>query len=147
MKLVAIPESGDLPSDVGSYDMLDAILSMTRSQYESAGFAPPWCGYIAVREAQPVGTCGFKSQPTGGKVEIAYFTFPEYEGRGAATWMAQKLVQIARTCDPGVQVIAQTLPEEGASTAILRKLKFELAGSVEHPEDGTVWEWLLDAPE
>jgi hypothetical protein len=40
-------------------------------------------------------------------------------------------------------VFAQTLPEENASTAILKKLGFTLVGSVQHPDDGTVWEWEL----
>ena len=40
-------------------------------------------------------------------------------------------------------VFAQTLPEESASTSILRKLGFRLLGRVEHPEDGPVWEWEL----
>jgi hypothetical protein len=42
-----------------------------------------------------------------------------------------------------VTVAAQTLPEENASTSILKKLKFSFVGSVEHPEDGLVWEWQL----
>ena len=55
--------------------------------------------------------------------------------------MASALVDIAAQSGPGLLVKAQTLPEESASTAVLRKLDFELLGPVEHPEDGTVWEW------
>lgn len=40
---------------------------------------------------------------------------------------------------------SQTLPEENASTSILKKLGFRLVGTVEHPEDGPVWEWELPA--
>jgi hypothetical protein len=42
-----------------------------------------------------------------------------------------------------VTVAAQTLPEENASTSVLQKLRFRLVGSVEHSEDGLVWEWQL----
>jgi len=35
------------------------------------------------------------------------------------------------------------LPEENASTSVLKKLRFRLVGTVEHPEDGLVWEWQL----
>lgn len=42
-----------------------------------------------------VGTCGFKSSPDQGRVEIAYFTFPDFEGRGLATAMAGELLAIA----------------------------------------------------
>jgi hypothetical protein len=44
-----------------------------------------------------------------------------------------------------VTVTAQTLPEENPSTSVLRKLNFRMVGSVEHPEDGLVWEWQLSA--
>jgi [ribosomal protein S5]-alanine N-acetyltransferase len=41
-------------------------------------------------------------------------------------------------------VTAQTLPEDNASTRVLRKLGFVLKGSVIDPEEGTVWERLFD---
>ena len=41
------------------------------------------------------------------------------------------------------QVIAHTLPEEGPSPVILRKLGFEWMGEIVHPEDGPVWKWRL----
>jgi hypothetical protein len=34
-----------------------------------------------------------------------------------------------------------TLPELNASGALLKKVGFTLEGCVEHPEDGTVWQW------
>jgi ribosomal-protein-alanine N-acetyltransferase len=40
-------------------------------------------------------------------------------------------------------VTAQTLPERNASHRILGKLAFRHLGIVDHPEDGTVWEWRL----
>ena len=57
--------------------------------------------------------------------------------------MASELIRLALDKMPTVTVAAQTLPEENASTAVLRKLRFRLVGSVEHPEDGLVWEWQL----
>jgi len=35
------------------------------------------------------------------------------------------------------------VPEENASTRILRRLGLQLLGPVEDPEDGTVWRWVL----
>jgi hypothetical protein len=55
--------------------------------------------------------------------------------------MAQQLVALAAETDPAVLVFAHTLPQENASTAILRKLRFTLKGAIEHPEDGVIWEW------
>lgn len=114
--------------------------------YAKVGFVPPWTGYLALDAATCVGTCGFKSPVQEDRVEIAYFTFPEYEGRGYATRMAQALVALAAEARPGVLVTAQTLPAEGASTSLLKKLGFQRAADVQHPEDGLVWEWHYPAP-
>jgi len=51
------------------------------------------------------------------------------------------LVNIAKEHQPQPLVFAQTLPEENASTSILKKLGFRWKGTVEPPEEGTVWEW------
>lgn len=99
----------------------------------------PWAGYFAEEEGTLVGSCAFKTPPQAGEVEIAYFTFPDYEGRGIATRMAQWLVDIA--INNQVVAKAQTLSEENASTHILKKLGFVFTGPVIHPEDGKVWEW------
>jgi [ribosomal protein S5]-alanine N-acetyltransferase len=119
------------------------VLAAMARLYEAAGFVRPWIGYLALEGGACVGTCAFKSAPRDGSVEIAYFSFPGNEGRGVATRMAAALIAMARRADPQVAIKAQTLPEENASTAVLRKLGFEQVGVVEHPEDGTVWEWRL----
>ena len=87
--------------------------------------------------------CGQTSYKVGNSVEMAYFTFPGFEKRGIATGMAQGLVAIARKCDPSVKIIAHTLAEENASNHILKKVGFVLSGTIDHPEDGKIWEWSL----
>lgn len=119
------------------------VLEGTANLYETTGFMPPWVGYLADRDGDVVGACAFKSPPQDGRVEISYFTFPEYEGRGIGAEMARQLVQLAQQADPALAVIAQTLPREGASTRILRKLGFRFEAEIEHPEDGRLWQWLL----
>jgi ribosomal-protein-alanine N-acetyltransferase len=113
--------------------------------YESVGWNFPWVGYLAFEDDACVGTCAFKAAPKNDAVEIAYHTFPGHEGSGIATRMAERLRSIAgRARPPGaprICVTAQTLPEENASTRVLRKLRFVLKGSVIDPEEGTVWEW------
>ncbi len=121
---------------------LDACTS-TASLYQKAGFSPPWIGYLALCDSDVVGTCAFTAAPVAGRVEIAYFTFPPFERRGIATGMATQLIAIARAAYPEIEVFAQTLPERNASNSILKKLRFELAGQVNHPEEGRVWEWRL----
>ena len=144
MELIAIKEDEELAKTITSTppvatDVVDAMKQL----YNLVGFEPPWIGYFAVEDATCVGTCGFKSPPQDNRVEIAYFTFPEYEGRGVATRMAKGLIRMAIEQTPGVTVAAQTLPEENASTSILRKLNFRRVDIIEHPEDGMVWEWHL----
>ena len=128
---------GSLPELTGE------VFRSTAEHYRKVGFDEPWIGYLAVSEETPVGTCGFKSPPQDGRVEIAYFTFPAFEGRGFASAMAAGLVAIARQHGPSVVVAAQTLPERNASHRVLEKLGFRHVETIEHPEDGTVWEWKL----
>ena len=119
------------------------VLEGTVHLYEAGGFHPPWVGYLADRDGDIVGACAFKSPPQDGRVEIAYMTFPEFEGRGIASEMARQMVNLARQAQPDVTVVAQTLPQESASTAILRTQGFAFEGEVEHPDDGRVWQWIL----
>jgi len=119
----------------------------------------PWGGYLAASSSsgdgpesstrrQVVGTCAFKDGPNAeGVVEIAYFIYPPYEGRGIATAMARALIAIARSQPNAPQVIAHTLPERNASTRVLEKSGLRFAGEVIDPEDGRVWRWELDRGE
>ena len=90
-----------------------------------------------------VGSCGFKAPPKDNRVEIAYFTFSAFEGKGMATRMAEALLSMSSHAAPQVVVAAQTLPKESPSTTILKKLGFKHVATLQHPEDGEVWEWQL----
>jgi ribosomal-protein-alanine N-acetyltransferase len=129
--------TGPLPEVTGE------VFRATAELYTTVGFEEPWIGYLAEADGTPVGTCGFKGPPRDGRVEIAYFTFPEFEGRGFASAMAARLVTIARQHGSPIVVAAQTLPERNASHRVLEKLGFRQVETIEHPEDGTVWEWQL----
>lgn len=108
---------------------------------------PPWIGYLAIDTSTRiiVGTCAFKGNPNqNNTVEIAYFTFPDFEGKGFATAMARALVEIARA-QPGIpHIIAHTLPQANASTRVLQKVGMKFVGDVIDPEDGPVWRWQYD---
>ena len=145
MKLVEIGQDGHLPEVITLDDHLRMVVEMTVGHFEKVGFVPPWVGYIAIEDSVPVGTCAFKTPPVDGRVEIAYGTMPGFEGQGVATSMASKLLQIARQEDESVAIFAQTLPEVNASTSILKRLGFKMVRTVNHPEDGMVWEWELPA--
>lgn len=144
MEFITITENGELSKPLTSTHpaAAEVVEAMTRL-YRTVGYEPPWVGYLALEDGDCVGTCGFKSPPQNNRVEIAYFTFPGHESQGVATRMAAKLTRMALEKMPDVIVAAQTLPEENASTSVLKKLRFGLVGTVEHPEDGLVWEWQL----
>jgi ribosomal-protein-alanine N-acetyltransferase len=143
MRLVPITEDGRAAEAVELPPPTAEVLPATAALYRVSGFVPPWIGYLAVRDGGTVGTCAFKAAPVNGRVEIAYFTFPEFEGRGIATEMAKRLVAIARAEQPGIVVTAQTLPVRNASNRILESLGFILAGHAVDADAGDVWEWQL----
>lgn len=144
IRLIEIGRSGVPTESAPSLpDVAKGVCEKTASLYRSVGFQPPWIGYLALSEGSVVGTCAFTGPPREGIVEIAYFTFPEFEGRGLATAMANALIDLARQTDATVEITAQTLPEPNASHRILRKLGFEFSRALNHPEDGKVWEWRL----
>jgi RimJ/RimL family protein N-acetyltransferase len=144
MELIEITENGSPARPIGGLpDMASDVLRGTAEMYKTSGYQPPWIGYLAIHDSKCVGTCAFKTPPLEGRVEIAYFTFPENEGRGIATSMARSLVEKAISESPGIRICAQTMPERNASTRVLEKLGFQQVTEIDHPEDGKVWEWEL----
>ncbi len=141
--LVAIDRQGEgVVRDLAQSDPTVAmVVEATLSLYARCGYQPPWQGYLAFIDGVCVGSCGFAAPPAEGCVEIAYFCFPQFEGRRVASTMAHRLLDIAQAVAPGIRPIAHTLPHESASTRILRRLGFELEGTIVHPEDGEVWRW------
>jgi GNAT superfamily N-acetyltransferase len=105
-----------------------------------------WGGYFAIDPGtrEVVGSCAFKAPPTEeGSVEIAYFTYPGFEGRGYATGMARKLIALASGSAAVRRIIAHTLPETSASTRVLARVGMTFVEEVVDPEDGRVWRWEL----
>jgi [ribosomal protein S5]-alanine N-acetyltransferase len=92
VKLIAINENGIPAEPLGPLPQLARdVCDSFKQFYNSQGFTPPWTGYLAEQDGVIVGSCGFKGAPVNNRVEIAYFTFPEFEGRGLATQMARHL--------------------------------------------------------
>lgn len=128
-------------------ELLRTVGQQTVAMLQRTGATTPWTGYLAVDRTQQIiiGTCAFTAPPDGeGVVEIAYFTFPSFEGRGYASAMAAGLVQLAEGTTGIRRVRAHTLPEGNASTRILEKLGFEWIGETIDSEAGHVWRWERD---
>jgi RimJ/RimL family protein N-acetyltransferase len=97
-----------------------------------------WGMYYVIDPAAPggptvVGVVGFKGQPLGGSVELGYSILTQFRRRGYATEAVGALVELAFAHEDVVSVAAQTLPELGASIAVLEKSGFVFAGSGTDP--------------
>lgn len=122
VNLIEISSSGSPAEEVSELPAVAAEVGAAYVDlYNSVGFARPWLGYFARQDSVCIGTCGFKGPPENDRVEIAYFTFPGYEGRGYATRMARALIDIAWETKADVVIAAQTLPNESASTTTQRE--------------------------
>jgi [ribosomal protein S5]-alanine N-acetyltransferase len=129
------------PAFGGDPEPARAILVQTVDLLTRDPRPDPWGSYLASTGGGTIGICAFKAAPDAkGMVEIAYMTFPAFEGRGHATAMAAALTDLAHTAGAPL-VIAHTLPERNASNRALERNGFAFAGDVMDPEDGPVWRW------
>lgn len=117
------------------------LLNMYETFYPKIGFNMPWVGYFIVKDEQIVGSCGFVGQPKDGKVEIAYWTFEEFERHGIASFACKQLIAIAYQTDPNLTITAKTAPEHNASTKILENNHFIFTTIVQDEEIGDAWLW------
>lgn len=140
--MTLLPISPDLDFDCSNYDAVSGVMMEVIEDSLAMANTPPWCGYLALtKEEEVVGTCAFKGPPDErGEVELAWFTFPGYEGRGHGSRMAALLLEIA-AAGGGTSMLAHTLPETSASTRTCEKAGFAFEGEIELPEEGPVWRW------
>jgi RimJ/RimL family protein N-acetyltransferase len=143
---VALDPGGESLSVHGSTDFAETL----RQQIlDLPATDLPWGGFLAISSElrEVVGTCGFKGAPTpDNAIEIAYFTFPRFEGQGYATAMGLALVNLAWSNPALHSVCAHTLPWPSASTQVLKKLGMRHVGEVADPVEGQVWRWRLTRP-
>jgi [ribosomal protein S5]-alanine N-acetyltransferase len=142
-RLVACDRKGDPVEPVVVPPAIAELCSATSSLLERLGHVVPWTGYVAIASGEVVGVGAFVGPPKAGRVEIAYFTLPEHEGKGFATQTARHLVDIARTSPIPVEIVAKTMPEANASTRILERLGFDMVGVETDDDIGEAWGWLL----
>jgi len=107
----------------------------------------PWWTYVFLDDERGalVGSGGFTGRPTAeGIVELGYETVPAFRGKGYATEAAAGMVHFAFGYRDIVAVDAHTLAERNASVRVLEHNGFKNLGTVEHPEDGTLWHWRIE---
>ncbi len=145
MQLFLEPIRKDLDRTKKIYSSPDCqdLLKMWDDFYPRVGYHFPWIGYFIVMGNQIVGSCAFTGKPVNNKVEISYWTFKDFEGRGIASFACQRLISIALEADPGLIITAKTAPEKNSSARVLEKNGFIFAGIVQDHEIGDAWEWTL----
>lgn len=141
MKLRPITPHENKTNKEYASDECQQLLQMYTDFYPKIGFHIPWVGYFVVRQDKIVGSCSFVGRPQNGKVEIAYWTFKEFEGQGIASFACKELVKIANQTDPSVTITAKTAPEHNASTKILKNNNLVFTEIVQDEEIGDAWLW------
>ena len=141
MNLSPIPLEPDLSNPMYQTENCQALISIYDEYYPKNGYEPPWTGYFIIKDNEVVGSCGFTKAPEDGVVEIAYWTFPEYEGQGIGSFACGELVRMANEADPTVRLTAKTAPEDNASVHILKKNNFVYTHVVQDEEIGDAWLW------
>ena len=119
------------------------VLNATFELYKLKGFHYPWIGYLANDSNIIVGAAGFNGRPQNNIVEISYYTFEEYQGKGFASNACKELIKISKQQNPHITICAKTAPEENASTRILRKNGFVYKDIVQDHDIGDAWLWEL----
>jgi [ribosomal protein S5]-alanine N-acetyltransferase len=147
MELKTININEDKANEIYASAECQQLINSMNEYYPKIGFNKPWVGYFIFKNDQVVGTGGFTGQPKNGKVEIAYWTFKEFEGQGVASFACKELISIARKTDPTLTIIAKTAPEHNTSTKILQKNGFELSEIVQDDEIGDAWLWICATEE
>jgi RimJ/RimL family protein N-acetyltransferase len=147
MELRIINIQEDTTKEIYASEECRQLISIYEGYYPKIGFHVPWVGYFVMRENKIVGSCGFTGLPKDGKVEIAYWTFKEYEGQGIASFCCKELISMAKQAGPDIIITAKTAPEQNASTKILQRNGFKFSGVVQDDEIGDAWHWELKAVE
>ena len=103
-----------------------------------------WCSrFLIVRDTdeQVVGSCGFKDEPKAGRVVIGYGVSARYRHQGAASAAVKALLKLAFS--NGVsEVIAEILPSNVASVAVVEKFGFNSTGTRVTEDNETLIQWL-----
>lgn len=131
----------DIPVEDGWFGFPEAIPFILKA---GRGEVPrEWGPHLLFDEdGALVGNGGWKGAPIDGTAEIGYAVAPGRQGRGIATAAVRTFIEQARRAAL-TTVVAHTLPNESASTTVLRRCGFVRVGDAVDPDEGPVWRWEL----
>ena len=137
--LAALAEPGALPPD---------FVAARGLQLAADGHAALWCQpLLIVRDGDQriVGSCGFKHAPIGDCVEIGYGVAPGARRQGAASAAVAQLLALAFGAGASA-VLAEVLPDNLASTAVVQRLGFRCIGDRVDDDGDALRQWLALSP-
>jgi RimJ/RimL family protein N-acetyltransferase len=122
----------------GFPEALPTLLEAART-----GLVSPWGTHLFFDDdGALVGIGGWKGSPEEGVAELGYAVAPSRQRRGIATAVVRELVGRGRRAELRT-VLAHTLPEENASTTVLKRCGFTRTAELIDPDEGQVWRWEL----
>lgn len=147
MELRILQQNEDKTNQLFESADCQSLLSMYEEYYPLTGFTIPWVAYFIIRQNQVLGSCGFTGKPRDGRVEIAYWTFKEFEGQGIASFACKELIKITQNTDPTLNITAKTEMKFNASVKILKNHHFTFNKIVQDEEIGDACLWVLKPDE
>lgn len=107
-----------------------------------------WWSYLFIdHDLTLVGMGGFRGHPDeAGMVELGYAIAAPYRSQGLATEAARAMTEFALRSPDVRRVQAHTLAVDNASNRLLKTIGFSYNGTLNDPDDGEVWQWVLDKP-
>lgn len=145
MELRLLKQNEDKNDKIFTSPECQQLLTVYEGYYPKIGFVIPWVAYLIIKDDLVVGTCSFTGKPVNGVVEIAYWTFKNFEGQGIASYACRELIKIAKKENPQITITAKTSPEHNSSTRVLEKNGFNYVKVVQDEEIGDAWFWVLGA--
>jgi ribosomal-protein-alanine N-acetyltransferase len=126
-------------------DALPPAFVVIRSLAQIAqGKSEYWCAtFLIIRDEDNtiVGGCGFKNEAIANRVEIGYGIAPSCRRQGAASQAVSALLKLA-FAGGATEVLAEVLPENFASTEVVRRLGFIDTGRRVDEAGDTLVLWL-----
>ena len=137
--------------DVSPFELSDGALPLSRTVDRATaqlehGTPAFWCMpflIVSVPRRKVVGSCGFKTAPVQGSVEIHCGVAASERSRGIATTAIGKLIALAFSSGIVNEVFACVRPDNTASSKVVERLGF-VAGALitdSNGEEVVRWSW------
>ena len=118
------------PAHLRTADRAQELLITVIAHWERWGFGP----WTALLHGEPIGYAGLKHADVAGRpeVELMWYFDPDHHGRGYATELAREALRVAFDVLELDSVVAETVPVNHASRAVMEKLGLRHEGDTTH---------------